>query len=91
MMTFTIDLTTVHSYHGLHEHLKEVFSLPDGYGRNLDALWDMLHCAFDEPVTIKVKGVSGVRKDLKEVVQRLLKLLAELERRKGVAISYLED
>lgn len=31
MMTFTIDLTTVHSSLGLHEHLKEVFSLPDYY------------------------------------------------------------
>lgn len=48
MMTFTIDLTTVHSYYDLHEHLKEVFSFPDWYGRNMDALWDMLHCAFDE-------------------------------------------
>jgi len=89
MMTFIIDLTTVHSYYGLHEHLKEVFSLPDGYGRNLDALWDMLHCAFDEPTMIEVKGINSVRKDLKDVVQRLLNLLAELERRDGVVISYL--
>lgn len=50
----------------------------------------MLHCAFDEPVTIEVKGVNSVRKDLKDVVQRLLNLLAELERRDGVLISYLE-
>ncbi len=89
-MTFTIDLTAVHSYFGLHEHLKEVFSLPDWYGRNMDALWDMLHCAFDEPTTIQVKGVNNVRKDLKEVVQRLLNLLNELERRDGVVISYLD-
>ena len=88
-MTFTIDLATVHSYYGLHEHLKEVFSLPDGYGRNLDALWDMLHCAFDEPVVIEIKGSNSVREDLKDVVQRLMNLLTELERRDGVTISYL--
>ena len=91
MMTFTIDLTTVHSYYGLHEHLKEVFSLPDGYGRNLDALWDMLHCAFDEPTIIEVRGVNSVRKDLKDVVQRLRLVLSYLEEEDGVLISYLES
>lgn len=89
MMIFTIDLTTVHSYYGLHEHLKEVFSLPDWYGRNMDALWDMLHCAFDEPTTIEVKGIDSVRKDLKDVVGRLQLVLAELNEKDGVIIDYL--
>lgn len=91
MMTFTIDLTTVHSYFALHEHLKEVFSLPEWYGRNMDALWDMLHCAFDEDetVTIEVKGLDSVRKDLRDVVRRLQLVLSELEKEDGVIISYL--
>lgn len=91
MMTFTIDLTTVHSYYDLHEHLKEVFSFPDWYGRNMDALWDMLHCAFDEPTIIEVRGVNSVRKDLKDVVQRLRLVLSYLEEEDGVLISYLES
>ena len=91
MLTFTIDLTTVHSYFGLHEHLKEVFSLPDWYGRNMDALWAMLHCAFDEPTIIEVRGVNSVRKDLKDVVQRLRLVLSYLEEEDGVLISYLES
>lgn len=78
MTTFTIDLTTVHSYYGLHEHLKEVFSLPDWYGRNMDALWDLLHCSFDGPTAIEVKGIDGVRKDLKDVVGRLRLVLEDL-------------
>ena len=56
----------------------------------MDALWDMLHWAFDEPVTIEVKGANSVRKDLKDVVQRMLNLLAGLGRRDGVLISYSE-
>lgn len=88
-MIFTIDLTTVHSYYGLHEHLKEVFSLPDWYGRNMDALWDMLHCAFVEPTVIRVKGVNSVRKDLKDVVGRLQLVLSDLQDEDGVIISYL--
>lgn len=89
MMTFTIDLTTVHSYYGLHEHLKEVFSFPDWYGRNMDALWDLLHCSFDEPTTIEVKGIDSVRKDLKDVVGRLQLVLTDLRDEDGVTISYL--
>ena len=88
-MTFTIDLTTVHSYFGLHEHLKKVSSLPDWYGRNMDALWDMLHCAFNEPTIIEVKGINSVCKDLKDVVGRLQLVLSDLRDEDGVTISYL--
>ena len=91
MMTFTIDLTKVHSYYDLHEHLMEVFSLPSWYGRNLDALWDMLHCAFDddEEVVIEVKGIDSVRENLRTVVGRLQLLLADLHDKDGITISYL--
>ena len=88
-MIFTIDLTTVHSSLGLHEHLKEVFSLPDYYGKNMDALWDMLHCAFDEPTTIEVRGIDGIRKDLKGIVGRLQLVLEDLNKEDGVTIVYL--
>lgn len=88
-MTFIIDLTTVHSYMGLHEHLKEVFSLPDGYGRNMDALWDMLHCGFEEPPTIEVKGINDVRKDLQDVVHRLQLVLEDLKTEDDATIIYL--
>jgi len=89
MTIFTIDLTTVHSYYGLHEHLKEVFSFPDWYGRNMDALWDLLHCSFDEPTVIEVKGIDSVRKDLKDVVGRLRLVLEDLNKEDGVTIHYL--
>lgn len=88
-MIFTIDLTTVHSHYALHEHLKEVFSLPDWYGRNMDALWDMLHCAFDESVTIRVKGLDHVHGDLGDTVGRLRRVLSDLSDEDGVVISYL--
>ena len=89
MMIFTIDLTTVHSYYDLHEHLKKVFSFPEWYGRNMDALWDLLHCSFDEPTTIEVKGIDSVRKDLKDVVGRFQLVVSDLRDEDGITISYL--
>ena len=55
----------------------------------MDALWDMLHCAFYEPTIIEVKGIDSVRKDLKEVVGRLQLILSYLRDEDGVIISYL--
>lgn len=89
MNTFTIDLSTVCSYWDLHECLKEVFSLPDGYGRNMDALWDLLHCAFEDSATIEVMGLDSVPKDLKEAVQRLRTVLTCLHQEDDVTVRYL--
>ena len=90
-MIFTIDLTTVHSYYDLHEHLKNVLPFPNWYGRNMDVLWDLLHCSFDdnEEVVIEVKGIDSVREDLRTVVGRLQLVLADLHDKDGINISYL--
>ena len=89
MTTYTIDLTKVHSYYELHEHLMEVLPLPDYYGRNLDALWDSLYCWFDGPTTIEVKGLNTVSKEMEETVQGLCKVLSDLHTENGIIISYL--
>jgi len=39
---FTVDLHGVKSYAALHEALVSALPFPDGYGRNLDALHDVL-------------------------------------------------
>ena len=49
MMTFTIDLTTVHSYYDLHEHLKKVFQ------QELEESFDVLSGSKKEHQTISVK------------------------------------
>ena len=89
MTTYTINLTQVHSYLELHDHLMEVLPLPDYYGRNMDALWDSLHCWFDGPTTIEVIGADRVPQDLQETVRRLKLVLTDLCETDGVIISYL--
>ena len=41
-MEYTIDALKVNERKEAHEYLKEVFSFPDYYGKNLDALFDCL-------------------------------------------------
>ncbi len=88
MTTYTIDLTQVHSYFELHDHLMEVLPLPDYYGRNMDALWDSLHCWFDEPTTIEVRGSDSVTQDLHDTIQRLKRVLTDLHEEDGIIIVY---
>ena len=80
MNVVELDFAGIKSLWALHEYLKEAFGLPDYYGHNMDALWDCLHCSFDEPTTIVLKNLSGISKDLTEAVEIMLKLFADLER-----------
>lgn len=89
MNVYMIDLLQVHTVYDLHEHMKSVFSLPDHYGRNMDALWDLLHCAFDELTIIEVKGITQVPNDLRETIEHLQGVLSDLRAEDGVTISYL--
>ncbi|MBP5493941.1 MAG: barstar family protein [Lachnospiraceae bacterium] len=41
-MEYTIDALKVNERKEAHEYLKEVFSFPEYYGKNLDALFDCL-------------------------------------------------
>lgn len=90
MKTYRIDLSAVHTLYELHLHLKEVFSLPEHYGMNMDALWDCLHGRFEEPVEIQVKGARRIPASLEEGAATLGELLAELEREdREVEVAYL--
>ena len=42
MKTVKLDFSQCQSQGDIHEYLKKVFAFPDYYGRNLDALFDML-------------------------------------------------
>ena len=80
MNVVELDFAGIKSLWELHEYLKEAFGLPDYYGHNMDALWDCLHCSFNEPTTIVLKNLPGISKDLTEAVEIMLELFTDLER-----------
>ena len=90
MTTYTIDLNRVHSLYELHDHLEEVLPLPDYYGRNMDALWDPLHCWFESPdeVTIEVLGMDRISKGMEVPVSRLKSVLDDLQNEDGIHVIY---
>lgn len=54
-MEYIIDGTRMHTREAAHEEIAAVMEFPDFYGKNLDALWDMLTSTRGEAV---ITGVS---------------------------------
>ena len=75
----------------LHEYFKTVFHLPGFYGRNMDALWDCLHCAFDEQTTIILKNISAIPNEMCEEVEVMLELFCDLEQKNMEVRVQVED
>ena len=71
----TLDLTDCKYIMELHERIKNAFGFPDFYGRNLDALWDLLR----EPRSsyLTVNGVHTMSKDCRTFFQEIIKIFDE--------------
>ena len=80
-MNYTIlDFSGIKSLWQLHEYFKDVFELPDYYGRNMDALWDCLYYSFEFPTTIELKNLSAIPDEMNEEVEIMLELFRDLHR-----------
>ncbi len=89
MNTITLDFSGIKSYWDLHEYFREVFDLPDYYGRNMDALWDCLRCSFEEKTTIYLKNLHALPKELHPAIPAIQELFRDLEREEAeVTVRY---
>lgn len=89
LTTYTVDLARPRTPTELHQQLREVFSLPETYGMNMDALWDCLSCAFREPVLIEVLHHDQAAPELSRSAAILKRLLLDLEEEdRNVSVRY---
>ena len=91
MNHFILDFGEVKTLLELHQNLKEVFSLPDYYGNNMDALWDCLSCCYNETTTIELRNLDVLRKRLEQTVQTMLEVFQDLHDEDGVIIKIVEE
>ncbi|MDR0806565.1 MAG: barstar family protein [Enterobacteriaceae bacterium] len=52
MKSVTFDFSTIHSMPDFYQQFADTFLLPDWFGRNLDALWDVLTAVIPLPAEI---------------------------------------
>lgn len=63
----------------LHNEIREKLNLPEWYGNNLDALWDMLTGFIETPIKISVvfKPETKAAENLKENVLKIIETFKE--------------
>lgn len=69
----------IHSLDDLYDQLSNRLSLPAHFGRNLDALWDVLSTDIEGPFKIVWKHSDDSKKSMGKDFERVMKLLQELE------------
>lgn len=79
----TLNGKTLRSFDDLYDQFSKELSLSKHFGRNLDALWDVLSTDVPGPFEIIWKHANESRKMLGEDFDRALKLLQELEQERA--------
>ena len=79
MKTIIIDFSECKYPMDLHNEIREKLELPEWYGNNLDALWDMLTGFIETPINIKVifKPENKAAENLKESVLKIIETFEE--------------
>ena len=85
----TLDLTDCKYIREFHERIRVAFDLPEWYGRNLDALWDLM----SEPWSahIKVIGADTMPRDLREYFPKIIRVFEDTkvaQQELGLTFSY---
>ena len=79
MKTIIIDFSKCKYPIDLHNEIREKLELPEWYGNNLDALWDMLTGFIETPITITVtfKPETQAAENLRESVLKIIETFKE--------------
>ncbi len=77
MKEIILDFDGVENRQQLHSLLKRSLALPDYYGENLDALWDLLGGWVETPLRIRLQRENDLRKHLGDYADQLISLLKQ--------------
>lgn len=91
MKNIVIDFSKCKYPMDLHNEIREKLELPEWYGNNLDALWDVLTGFIETPVNITVvfKPETKATENLKENVLKIIETFNEAsEEDEEIKFSY---
>jgi len=75
-----LDGRKIGSLNDLYDQLSLQLHLPDHFGRNLDALWDVLSADVEGPFEIVWKNAGDSQKLMGKDFDRVVKLLRDMEK-----------
>ncbi|MBQ2678756.1 MAG: barstar family protein [Firmicutes bacterium] len=84
-----LDCSEMDSIGDIHNQLQAKLPLPDYYGRNLDALWDVLSTYCDD-LEINLENYNDTPEDVRDYVAIMVTLFERLaEKRKNFTFNIL--
>ena len=79
----TLNGRTIQSLDDLYDQLSIRLALPEHFGRNLDALWDVLSADVEGPFVIEWKSADDSKKSMGKDFDRAVKMMQELEKERA--------
>ena len=83
-MIAEIDGHRIRSEADFHKEIVSVLSFSHYYGRNLNALWDVLSRDLERPVTLVWKNAAASRKSMPAEFKKIVSLLRDVEKEDAV-------
>ncbi len=82
MKEIILDFTGCKYIMRLYDIIQEGFGFPDWFGRNLDALWDLLSDYYYDcsPTFVKIKGIKTMPKDLQNYMNEVIAVFADVHK-----------
>ncbi|MDR3091594.1 MAG: barstar family protein [Clostridiales bacterium] len=87
----TIDFSGVKNFCDLHRVISESLDFPDWYGKNLDALWDLLTGYIGGGWEITLKGCDKIPKPLQEYMGKVVNIFLRAEKMYGQIKVFMEE
>lgn len=85
-------LTDIRSFDQLYDELARQLGFPRHFGRNLDALWDVMTSDVEGPLEIVWEGTELSQASLGDEYGRLVSLLADVATERGdMTLEFLPD
>ena len=87
---FTVDLSGVSDRKGLHDRIQEALPMPEYYGRNLDAFYDVIN-EYGGSWKILFRGCEEVRETMPAYLSALARLCMDAEAENAGLSIIFED
>ncbi len=81
----------INSLSDLYDRLERGLDLPEHFGRNLDALWDVLSADIEGPFTIVWQQAAISHKQMGQDFDRVVRLLKDLEQERDDFTLIIEE
>jgi ribonuclease inhibitor len=77
-MKVIIEGNDIHTEADFHKKIAEALGFPSHYGKNLDALWDVLSTDIERPITLVWKNSASSKVAMGEAFEKIVDLLDKI-------------